>query len=58
MPMKCIDQMPAPMESDPPASQDRRATPVLRVIRSAIVSPVYEAAMETAIDSATSRGSW
>ena len=34
MPMKCIDQMPMPIASEPPASQSMALRPLLRVIRS------------------------
>jgi hypothetical protein len=53
--MKCIDQMPVPMETAPAMSQvqDFRGLDVLALTQPARSSAVYEAMMATRMESAT-----
>jgi hypothetical protein len=55
MPMKCIDQMPVPIDIAPATSQitDFLALESLALIRPAMSSAVYEAMMATATERAT-----
>src|SRR2546430_9630951 len=55
MPMKCMDQIPLPMASDPPASHQRAELPFVAVMRPAIARAVYEASMATAMEMTTSQ---
>ncbi len=59
MPMKCIDQMPVPIDTAPATSQihDFLGVESLALTRPAMSSAVYEAMMATATESATILGS-
>ena len=54
MPMKCMDQMPAPIENAPPTSHSAAVRPEVFVTLPARSSAVYEAIMATRMDRATS----
>jgi hypothetical protein len=60
MPMKCIDQMPMPMDSAPALShaQDLRGLAVVELTQPARSKAVYEAMIATSTESVTSFGSW
>ena len=55
MPMKCMDQMPTPMASEPAASHRRSAGRSLVAIRAASRRAVYETAMATPMERPTSQ---
>ncbi len=57
MPMKCIDQIPVPIEKAPPHSHQRAATPLDEVIRLAKSSAVYDANIATSSERRTSQWS-
>src|SRR5262245_4432077 len=56
IPMKCMDQMPVPMETAPPASHARAAAPLEAVILEARSSAVYDANDATQTETRTSHG--
>src|SRR6185437_938217 len=56
MPMKCIDQMPMPIEAAPPSSQSRPARRSAPATRSVSRRAVYETRMATTTESVTSQG--
>src|ERR1700761_6850019 len=56
MPMKCIDQMPMPIATDPPTSHHLDAFPWASVTRPAISSAVYEASIAISTEAITSQG--
>ena len=55
MPMKCIDQMPVPMENAPPSSQSFAARPFEAVMRLVRSRAVYEASVATSTERTTSQ---
>jgi hypothetical protein len=56
MPMKCIDQMPMPMDTDPNASQGQLEEPCDSATRAARRSDVKDAKIAMPIDRDTSQG--
>jgi enoyl-CoA hydratase/carnithine racemase len=57
MPTKCIDQMPRPIASEPPASQPFCTRPPARAVCPARSSATYDARTAITIESATNQGS-
>src|ERR1700678_4003264 len=55
MPIKCIDQMPQPIASEPPLSQSFDGTPSLRATRAERLSAVWDTKIATATDRNTSQ---
>ena len=55
IPMKCMDQMPMPIENAPPISQSWAERPLEAVMRVARSSAVYDAKIATMIESSTSQ---
>ena len=58
MATKCIDQIPMPIATAPPASQTRWARPHVAAIRPANWNAVYDAMIAITTDSMTSLGSY
>jgi hypothetical protein len=56
--MKCIDQMPDPIVSDPPIHQAIATTRSSLWTRSARFKATYEAKLATKMDAATAHGSY